>query len=858
MPKNQSDELDPLRIVHLSDPHFGARFDTNLWTHIANTVEELRPSAIVVTGDLVNSPWPRMLIVAKRQLDELARRSGAELVIIPGNHDVALQGWLPLPYLHSLYDLLVRRDAAKDVRLLTAERLPGLPGRRWVRFLQALADDVHLGFWLLRHCLSRWSMRGAGPEIARRNRLLLVGFDSNHALRQASGRITPGEIYALAESVRGTDNGAAPFSGDHAVAPFALRLGILHHHPLPIPYSDVADSLTNFESFLVLRDAGTLLSELARNHFDLVLHGHKHFQSFTRINYPGGPRGTHAMGVLAAGSATVRHRESGRNSFNVLEVARNGRTRVTTYFTGGNTGIDRDRPRQDFHLHDFDELKRRNYWRSIERQGIECDRVTKVVEIDEFGAGQHLIQVQGLRAQKGRNTSEVTHIPWVGTGRILPDTVRLRYDISSPELDLRLPDEEPNDAETPAEDPGKPLPPGPEDGQFVRIEVHFNRAVPQAPECLDYGVEYRTHNAFATSRWEALALHRAAREWTAVTVRIPCRELWLRVRLGAGIYARNPFLQCDFPSSYPRLKLDDSGYVEDKRPQRIDPAGNPEDPQRRKPIPDGETTAHERLFLRSEGSNAWVLQVPYPLVGYRYKILWDLPESVEESENSEVRGDTEMYRTLLLKVRNARRHDHPDPRLAQATDLLRRLLRALHAQFASADSAERFSLTLMAFDTRERRLVLVDGARSWDQPLRYDFSLGVGEGLAGAVFKQRRPLLYHVASLKDQAGGDAYMRLSKRGEGQPPEAVDLHPGTEYQTLLAIPVVHPALIKVARPSPLDVIAIMNIGSDSSGSRLVRLVSEKSEKARRSMDEVRAITQAAFMRYVTVLREPERGA
>src|SRR5262245_14804110 len=243
MPDKRHDPLEPLRVVHLSDLHFGAHFDAHLWHHICETVEKLRPSAIVVTGDLVNSPWPRMLVRAKRQLDALARRADAKLVVIPGNHDVALSGFLPLPYLHSLYDLLVRRNAARDVWLPTTDGIPGGSGRRWARLLRALRDDLWLFVWLLGQLPRRWSMRGEGPEVFRRDRLLVVGFDSNHALRQSSGRIHPGEIYALAESVRAPDD--ADLAADDPVAPFALRLGILHHHPLPIPYSDATDSLTN-------------------------------------------------------------------------------------------------------------------------------------------------------------------------------------------------------------------------------------------------------------------------------------------------------------------------------------------------------------------------------------------------------------------------------------------------------------------------------------------------------------------------------------------------------------------------------------------------------------------------------------
>ncbi|HKQ97179.1 MAG TPA: metallophosphoesterase [Candidatus Polarisedimenticolia bacterium] len=852
MPEKRVDPLQPLRVVHLSDLHFGAHFDALLWGHISRTVLDLRPSAILVTGDLVNSPWPRMLVRAKRQLDALAERAGAELVVIPGNHDVALSGFVPLPYLHSLYDFLVRQDAAKGVRLPTADGIPNDSGRWWLRLFRAMRDDVRLLIWLLWQLPRKWSMRGAGPEILRRNRLLLVGFDSNHALRQSSGRIRPGEIYALAESVRLPEDADLP-AGGTAVAPFALRLGILHHHPLPIPYSDVTDSLTNFEPFLVLRDAGTLLRELAKNHFDLVLHGHKHFYSYTRISYPSGPRGSHPMGVLAAGSGTVRHKESGRNSFNVLDISRNGRTRVTTFFTGGNASLDPTRPDLDFHLHDFEELKRRNYWRSIERQGVECDRIIKEVEIDEFGAGQHLVQIEGLRTLQGHGAPEVVHTPWVGTGRILPDTIRIRHAVTTPGVDIDLPEYE-YDASgelrriRPASEEsggggGTSAPSKPGDDQSVRVEVRFNRAVPQSPDSLGYGVEYRTHNAFATSRWEAINLHRAAREWTAVAVRVPCRKLWFRVRLGAGIFARNPFVRCDFPPDYPSLKLDPSGYLTDTPKTKPDDPGSKELKQKPSSVHDGDFTANERAYLRAEGPNAWVLEVPYPLVGYRYMILWDLPENVREDDNSEVRGQTEMYRTWLLKVRQAWKNDRRDRRQVEATAVLDELMRAILARYHAADPEERFSLSLMVFDKVARRLVVTDGVRTWDGALRLDFSLGVGEGLAGAVFKQRRPLLYHVASLKAQAGGNAYLASD---DGKPEGA------TDYQTLLAIPIVHPALLNVPRPSPLDVIAIMSIGSDSPGSGLVRLASEKDPEARRAMDQLRALVQATFVRYVRILR------
>jgi len=59
----------------------------------------------------------------------------------------------------------------------------------------------------------------------------------------------------------------------------------VHHHVVAIPYSSALESLTSFEPFLVLRNAGTLLRELCFWDFDLVLHGHKHLLNFVRLTF---------------------------------------------------------------------------------------------------------------------------------------------------------------------------------------------------------------------------------------------------------------------------------------------------------------------------------------------------------------------------------------------------------------------------------------------------------------------------------------------------------------------------------------------------------------------------------------------
>lgn len=76
------------RLVHLSDLHFGAHDDT-LVEGVEQSVEELKPDLVVVSGDFTQRARTEQFKEACQFLDRLRER-GHEVLGVPGNHDVPL------------------------------------------------------------------------------------------------------------------------------------------------------------------------------------------------------------------------------------------------------------------------------------------------------------------------------------------------------------------------------------------------------------------------------------------------------------------------------------------------------------------------------------------------------------------------------------------------------------------------------------------------------------------------------------------------------------------------------------------------------------------------------------------------
>ncbi len=877
------------RIVHISDLHFGQGFgfglvdqlDFGLWEHVKALVKREAPDLLVVSGDLVNSPWPFMLALAWRELDTLAREAGTVALVVPGNHDVGLLG--------NVYRRRARRrfwtffDAPlNDARVVelggtapsppdpprsaagvnpTAPRMlvalggiapsppdpprcaagvnPAAPRRLVARGGTAPSPDpprsasgvnpaadrslptftefrAQNGWGRLRMrvrgyaALLRAGLRrttAACPRVWKDpgGRAVAVLLDSTFRGSLASGFIDEREIYGIDAAL---ESWRAPGELRSALA---LRLAVLHHHPLPLPYSIVAESLTSYEPFLVLRNAGTLLRELWKHDFDLVLHGHKHFHSFARVGYSA-PReeGTRSLSVLAAGSASVRHNAAGRNSLNVIEVHANGRVVIKPDFCGGGMTSGGEPP---VYVQPLADLKYRNFRRAREAQGLCARRVTRRVVVDAYGAGALELQVEGLRVHGRHSTSARCHVFAVHPGRIDPGAVEL--DSAQPGLVLSCQSTEPT-------------------SELVCRVTLGGRLEPDA-EPASYALRFDTPNGFFANRWEA---EEGAQESLGDSVRAhvgyPVEELVIDLTLpawtgptdaslAAGAQAGQPWVRCLMPCDYPALKLDDQREVVAQTQFELD----------------GEMTAHEAGSLMSLGERRFILRVPYPMVGYTYELRWTLPHMPLRS--ALVVGQTSDLRGVLLDYRRERLAGREPTGADAIRALLGKLLEDLKRLFGSAVRDERLALGLTAYDAATHALVQVEGVRNWERPPDLAFAIPFGEGLAGAVFKQRRALLYVRPELQHSRGGRVYLH---------DDDDEQRARTHYEAMLAVPLVHPACPAGAAVDPREVVGTLSFGSDSPSSGLVALL-DLGKGAREALEDLAPIGQAAFEDVLAVL-------
>jgi predicted MPP superfamily phosphohydrolase len=92
---------DPVTILHLSDPQFGANHlsgdSDELLQRLVTSLTELRedkglaPDLLILTGDLAERGLPKEFEQARRLIDGLHEHLGVgpeRTVVIPGNHDI--------------------------------------------------------------------------------------------------------------------------------------------------------------------------------------------------------------------------------------------------------------------------------------------------------------------------------------------------------------------------------------------------------------------------------------------------------------------------------------------------------------------------------------------------------------------------------------------------------------------------------------------------------------------------------------------------------------------------------------------------------------------------------------------------
>jgi 3',5'-cyclic AMP phosphodiesterase CpdA len=108
-------EKPQLRILHVSDLHFGPPFVPEVAEEALRSAHDLAPDAIVVSGDLTQRARRDQFIAAR---EFLSRFPNVPMLVIPGNHDVPLyRVFERLTNPHRLYKELIDDDLNPVLRL---------------------------------------------------------------------------------------------------------------------------------------------------------------------------------------------------------------------------------------------------------------------------------------------------------------------------------------------------------------------------------------------------------------------------------------------------------------------------------------------------------------------------------------------------------------------------------------------------------------------------------------------------------------------------------------------------------------------------------------------------------------------
>lgn len=267
-----------MTVLHLSDVHFGSPHRPTVAEAVLQLANELRPAAIVASGDLTQRAKANEFRAAARFLSRLP--PAAPLVVVPGNHDVPLyRFWERLAAPYGKYRRFVSRelDSVLDVPLPGDGGPPSIPCARFV------------------------ALNSAAPRTA-----------------VVNGRLSDTQLRFAADAFA-----SAP--------PATCRILVLHHNLAAPENGEPGLPTVHAPGPPPLHGAARVLERISEWGVDLVFSGHVH-RSWTTCR-----RGTPLIHAGTASSSRGRGPERGRNSVNVVDV-RSTETYVVAYLYSEHAG----------------------------------------------------------------------------------------------------------------------------------------------------------------------------------------------------------------------------------------------------------------------------------------------------------------------------------------------------------------------------------------------------------------------------------------------------------------------------------------------------------------------------------------
>ena len=538
------------------------------------------------------------------------------------------------------------------------------------------------------------------------------------------------------------------------------KIALLHHHPMPIGPTEHRLNIADRDEFLLLKNAGLFMQQMTRSEINLVFHGHKHYPSFSKAIFPGAAGDGHSIAVIAAGSVRNAPAHFPR-SFNIVTLHDSGeqelerRVLQAEYYEKHDTlSIQTYEQARSARYHD---LAKKGKARVHASKYVRCDSI-------EDGSGDSVMheEFRGVRSFDGEPVDTLDHTVKSKSGKFGERS----YDVLTANQSVEWKWKE--------EDLGTGV---------RRAMTIFHPPVKEGP--IDFNREGTTYNAIHFSQRDRLGAtgHESKTEHISVTVMQAYDSLAYQLLLPAS----------QWPDSFKLSVLDESN--EPNYPERA---------------------YCEGFFTPINHSHSVVLTIDRPLVGYTYKIEWDLPEE-DKADSWLSAQDAAMADEIINRLLAAR--DEESKYKDAMTGAVQKLATVVDALLPSPESTNAdLEITIFCYDKAKEGLVCV-AAYNYAGFSKNLWALCVkpGRRIDGQAFRRRESMLHvNIPGVKSNTA--AYYETPKDGP-------------VHRVVCSVPLFYPlgtgkpvAVVSFATRSNTSGLLLLDQSDESPESPLVELVEQ----------------------------------
>ncbi|MEI6069800.1 MAG: metallophosphoesterase [Methylococcaceae bacterium] len=740
---NQNERI----ILHLSDLHYGHSLEKNKdfseekWSALKQAALKLKPDLVIITGDLVHSPFSKDIKKIISLLDEFAtelknrKDKTVEFCVIPGNHDTRFSGILPISWITCFFSIIslstlififlfndwfinqFNLNTLAFWSLLTVITiLLGFLGNlkpKWFisvsltilcLYVVVLASFL-VGFPSFIQGLFNWQSLIFGLSfificLSLTLRLALTAnfakaFDKAPSLKYLS-KATPFDELGIGIAPFDSASTAKLWAEGHVDGGcFTARqadlqehsnsnlvwIAAVHHHPLPLPYD------SEKERMMIMDNAGSFLYELADMGIKLVLHGHKHHQNFARLIVDPAKESSLDIAVLSAGTPTEGNNPGTYpHEFNVIRKDQNGFLTFKMYECKPNEGS-KFKPTSNSWLEiiPFEVFASQRFEKLKKKNGLWCRRMICNVDINVFGDAILRREFYGVAT----DLEKVTGIPgfecFVSKGWI-EAYYAYRKSVHGPNVYIES---------KPHQDSLK--------SNYLLGELKFSDdGLQKTHDPIDFVSQFQGNNAFALNRWQLKYMY--PDEPNKISE-------YALFQVNENIAVEEIILSIAFPQELPL-------------PMGLELSQSQDDLIWR--------TFSQQEIIKIEANNSIQVRIPYPMSKATYKIAWEAYNFNNDREHSGDR-DAAAIRNWLGKLNSDSKVKFKN-QIESVLSPLSEIISNSLIEGGTMGNSHKLDLVLYVFDKSTKKLrCLVDTYNLEDIRKTWEFSYGMG--LPGRAFK---------------------------------------------------------------------------------------------------------------------------